>query len=84
MGLKYYATSYGQDAVEADRAKEEERQLAKLQYHNNLKTQMQSNAGQVARLTREQAELVREQERQRAAHQQTVNKVKERKLQQLK
>ena len=77
-------TSAWRAAVEEEQKKEEERQQAKIQYQKNLQAQMEENKASLTKHKQEELTASQEIDAQRLKHQETVNRVKERKLQQLK
>ena len=78
------ANSSWREAVQADRSREEERKVARRTYHQILQTQMEENRRREDKAREEEAAAAREQEEARRRHIDTVNKVKDKKLQQLK
>ena len=72
------------DSVEEARLKEEQRQAAKLQYQKDLQTQMEANNNINKQRKQEDHDWARQQDLRQIQHQENVNKVMERKLQQLK
>ena len=72
------------DSVEEARVKEETRQKNKLQYQRDLQLQIENNNNLMKQRRREDQEWSRQQELRKQQHQENVNKVMERKLQQLK
>ena len=72
------------DSVDEARIKEEQRQQAKLQYQRDLQIQMENNNNIIKQKKSDDHEWVRQQDLKKLQHQESVNKVMERKLQQLK
>ena len=72
------------DSVEEERRKEEERQQAKTLYLQDLQLQMENNKNVAKAKKAEDLEWATQMELRRRQHQDSVTKVMERKLQQLK
>ena len=72
------------DSVEEARLKEEQRLQAKAQYKRDLQSQMENNKNINKQKKVEDYEWSKQQEMKIQQHQESVNKVMERKLQQLK
>ena len=72
------------DSVDEARLKEEQRQQAKLQYQRDLQIQMENNNNIIKQKKSDDHEWARQQDLKKLQHQESVNKVMERKLQQLK
>ena len=72
------------DSVEQERRKEEERQQAKTLYLQDLQLQVENNKNLAKAKKAEDMEWANQMELRRRQHQESVTKVMERKLQQLK
>ena len=86
LGRDYWETqlSSWKDSVEEARLKEEQRLQAKAQYKRDLQSQMENNKNINKQKKVEDYDWSQQQEMRKQQHQESVNKVMERKLQQLK